>query len=77
MAYPVTCAVCGQHFLYDAFHAIISYTCGHVEHEHCYFIHHLQNKMLDMRTTLEYTTHSIGSSHRVQKYTFHLKTRVI
>jgi ribosomal protein S27E len=43
MAYAITCAQCGQHIIYSELSAIVYYSCGHVEHEDCYFDHHPHN----------------------------------
>jgi ribosomal protein S27E len=43
MAQTIVCAQCGLRIVYDNEGAIVYYSCGHVEHEDCYFDHHPHN----------------------------------
>ncbi len=37
MAHAITRAQCGQHIIFRELNAIVHSSCGHVEHEDCYF----------------------------------------
>jgi hypothetical protein len=43
MAHAITRAQCGQHIIFSELNAIVHYSCGHVEHEGCYFDQYRHN----------------------------------